>query len=427
MDGKDRKPRHSASVVLLTLALVSAGAYVTYSAVAYFGNGGSAAKTLGQFAVTNATGSLNGLFDPGSIQAAGENGTSVLLTGVSVYNKSTDYNLPLLAGSPLAGPSLDFSNATTSLAPFLREGSLFGAAWNGSAWILTGQSDWGGISHGVLISVEGGVPSNVTGLVGNYFTGGGIWADAWNGSAWLVAGNSSHGAALVSITGDHARDLTAILPNNLPGYWIQLLAWNGTGWMIGGRGVCGLLEAGHYTDILDGSAFSSSGVFAASWNGTAWMIGGGPPASVELYYGGSLHLLQVLPPQFNSWTNGILALQDGWLIGGKGTDTSGHFRPELVYVPYNEQQGGSAASDISSELPASFENGQIQFMTSISLAGNTAILIVGQGHYNNVTGYGRGAVAILTQKGGIAIAQSSLQLSSPSGIMISAAWKSVAQ
>lgn len=395
MNNGDRKRRVRLWAAIVAVCIVAASiiAYTYYSGDWSLSTSGNNSGVT--FNISNLTANLNGMFDPGSIQGLGYNTTAVLALGVGYYNKATDYNKPVLAELSMKSGTFQSSNLTGDVAPYFAAGGLFGAAFNGSAWLLTGVAIWGSTHTGELVTLSGGTVSNITGLVPAYFDGGGIWVDAWNGTGWLIGGNSSTGSVLLSLQGRTVTDLSGILPNNVPGDWIQLIAWNGSGWFIGGRGTAGTLYDGKYTDVLQNSVFKNSGVFAASPKGNDWMIGGGPPAAIEMYSGGKMMPQASLPGDFNSWVNGIIDTGSGWLIGGKGSQPGYDFLPELAYLPDSSSGTGSAV-DLSSRLPSAFQEGQIQAMISSPLGAAGTYLLAGQGNYNNTTGSGTGALAQVT-------------------------------
>lgn len=404
--GRKRRTLLWVAIVALCLVVASLVAY-TYYAGDWSFSGGSQSTTLN---VTNLTSDLNGMFSPGSIQGLGSNNTAVLALGASYYNKTTDYNLPELAELSTQSSALQSSNLTGEIASYFNSGGLFGGAWNGSSWLLTGLAIWGNMHTGELVTLKGDTVTNTTGLVSGYFNGGGIWVDAWNGTGWLVGGNSSAGSVLLFIQGSQVTDLSGVIPNNRAGDWIQVLVWNGTGWFIGGRGIGGTLSGGTYTSILQLSAFKDSGVFAASWNGGVWVFGGGPPAALERYSGGNVIPQAKLPASFNSWVNSIITIGVGWLIGGKGIQQGSVFVPELGYLPYSTPLGGNV-TDLSGKLPSAFKGGQIQSMLEVQVAGNPVFIVAGQGNYNNTTGKGTGALAEVTVPSSTAVSYSSAEQS----------------
>lgn len=407
MNSGGRRKRVLLWVAIVAVCLVAASlfAYAYYSGGLSVPGGGSQGVT---FVVSNITSTLNGMFNPGSIQGLGSNSTAVLALGASYYSKSTDYNLPELADLFIRSGVLQASNMTGEIASYFNDGAMFGAAWNGSSWLLTGAAIWGSMHTGELVTLKGSSVTNITDMVSGYFNGGGIWVDAWNGTGWLVGGNSSQGSVLLFIQGNRVTDLSGFLPNNKAGDWIQLLAWNGTGWFIGGKGTAGTLMGGTYTDILQQSVFRDSGVFAAAWNGNSWLFGGGPPAAIEEYSNGNVLPQAKLPASFNSWVNSILTAGSGWLIGGKGVQNGSVFIPELAYLPYSTPAGGNV-TDLSGKLPSSFNGGQVQSMLSPQLGGSTFYILAGQGNYNNTTGKGTGALASVTISSGTAVSYSSME------------------
>lgn len=340
-------------------------------------------------AVQNWTAELGATFTPGAPQAFGSNASTLFLGGVGPWDKPTGSEYPAFAswsGGAFA------QNATASVLPFFPDGAVFGNAWNGSAWLFTGESTWGNDAGGALVAFSRGSWTNLSDLVRPYSSGEGIWADAWNGSAWLLGGNSSAGATLLSYADGRINDLTYLLPHNEPGDWIQLIAWNGTGWLVGGDGVFGTLNHGTYTDLALPSNWITRGAYAAGWNGTAWLVGGGSPAATVVVQGTRPSAGIELPTEFDRWVNAIVWTGSGWLLAGKGTAPNGAAQGELVYWGGL----GSLSVDLSSQLPTAFDGGQVQFADWAPALGPDLILLVGQGGLNEQTGFSVGAAALVS-------------------------------
>jgi hypothetical protein len=341
--------------------------------------------------VADLTPQLGATFHPGAIQGFGTNATTILYAGISVWNRPQELSWPEL-DRQLSGGAIE--NLTPQVEASFHEGGVFGTVWNGSSWLISGESTWGNDSGGVLLSLEGGRWSNLTPLVRPYFRDGGVWAVGWNGSSWLLAGNSSGGSTLVSYRLGHLQDLTAVLPANRPGGWIQLLVWNGSSWMVGGKGAFGLLQGGRYTDLRTGTPFAGSGVFGADWNGTAWVVGGGPPAAIAIVRGSSVLASPALGPAFDAWVNSVVWTPSGWLLAGKGfAGASGGSTPQLALW---SGSSSATATDLSAYLPASFARGQVQFAAWAPPLGSRVLLLVGQGALDSSSGYSEGALASMT-------------------------------
>ena len=338
--------------------------------------------------VSDLTPRLGASFHPGAIQGFGANGSTVFLAGISAWDKPAGKTLPELASLTGSSAAVDVTEPVSSAFAL---GGVFGTVWNGSAWMISGEATWGTLNEGVLESLSGGRWTNLTPLVGHYFLNGGLWAVGWNGTSWLLAGNSSTGAAMVSMTGDSVTDLTGRLAHNDPGDFIQLLAWNGSAWIVGGLGIFGALAGGTFTDLYPSSPFTGGGAFAADWDGSSWLIGGGAPAALAVLRGTTLSAGPTLPAGFDRWVNAVVATSWGWVVVGKGSGGATGSTPELVLVSTDL----STQKDLSSLLPGAFAGGQIQFAGLAPWLRSNAVLLVGQGDLNEVTGYSVGAMAEL--------------------------------
>ncbi|MCI4340606.1 MAG: hypothetical protein L3J73_05005 [Thermoplasmata archaeon] len=385
------EPAHrvAATVVVLLLVVTAVGVAAWSSSLVGSPVSGTHVGAIG--GVEDLSSRLGATFHPGAIQGFGSNDTTVLIAGISAWDKPAGRTQPVLASLTAGGGVV---NETPSVARQFTDGGVFGTVWNGSAWLVSGEATWGSLNEGVLLSYSGGVWTNLTPVLGPYFENGGIWAVGWNGSSWLLAGNTSAGAVMVGYAAGVPTNLTNLLPPQRAGDWIQLLVWNGDAWMIGGKGVFGTLALGHYTDLLAGSPFRLGGAYAADWNGTAWLVGGGLPAALVIVEGGSLVAAPALPAGFDRWVNAIVWTSAGWIVGGKGSaSVPGDLgsAPELaVWSPYH-----ASLSDLSASLPAAFNGGQVQFAWWAPILGPHVVLIVGQGDLNSVTGSSVGAMAEL--------------------------------
>ncbi|HEV2317910.1 MAG TPA: hypothetical protein VGV89_10120 [Thermoplasmata archaeon] len=395
---------------LVLVALTCAALVITPTAVWYWANlshapGGvktvppcACNGTLVAFEVYNATSALGAAFVDGAPQAFAGNGTVALVTGVVGDPGKLTTPFPLLGQ---VDPNLTDSgavNRSSEVATLFAGGDTLGIGWNGSAWLITGEARWGNLSTGAAAALRGTTWTNLTPLLLPYFEGnGGVWFDAWNGTAWLLGGESNQGAELVALQDGVVRDLTSVIPNNGPNHWIQSIGWNGTTWLVGGRGVFGALEGTRYTNLLPLSAFSQGGVFAAGWNGSAWLVGGGSPGSVESLRGNTLESGPVLPSNFTLWVDTVAWDGEGWYIGGAGATTAGTRIPELLYWDPSSQ----TMLDLTSRLPASFYGGQVQFGAVWDSGSSSSILFVGQGGLEPATPQGgpsHGAAAVFTRE-----------------------------
>ncbi|HEV2165660.1 MAG TPA: hypothetical protein VGS23_01575, partial [Thermoplasmata archaeon] len=185
----------------------------------------------------NATPDLPPSFANGSVQAFGVNSSDVVVGGVSFFSRDrTPYDsLPALGSfTPSSPGSRDLTNTT---GRYFDEGGVFPVAWNGTAWLIAGQTTLDGQTFGAAIAVQGGKVTDLTPKVAPFFQGQGIWIAGWDGNGWLLGGNDTRGAVLVYLKGGTVTNLTPVLPNNSPGDWVQMVAWNGTAWLIGGERV----------------------------------------------------------------------------------------------------------------------------------------------------------------------------------------------
>jgi hypothetical protein len=331
---------------------------------------------LPSFTLTNATVRIEPTFAEGAPQAFGWNGSAALVTGVVGDPGANSTPLALLATLGGVSGSGASANLSVQVSTLFAGGDTLGIGWNGTGWIISGEAAWGNLSTGAVVALSHGSWTNLTGLIEPYFFGeGGVWFDVWNGSAWLLGGESSAGAALVSLRGNSVTDLTGLIPNNAPGKWIQSIGWNGSSWLVGGHGVLGAIEGNRYLDLFPGSVFGGGGAFASAWNGSAWLIGGGSPGKLEYLRGTTLSLGPALPAKFSWWVSTIAWDGQGWYIGGKGSSPPLPYDSELFYL---DARSG-ALFDLSSALPSSFVGGQVEFGAPAPFLGPNAVLLLGQG------------------------------------------------
>jgi hypothetical protein len=335
--------------------------------------GASAGLTLYS---TNITPDLPRSFSQGAIQAFGSNSSGVIFGGVSYYDRNhLPYDsLPALGSySPATATANDLTAQTSS---YFFEGGVFPVGWNGTAWLIAGQTTIGNVTEGSAIALQGGHITNLTPIVAPYFQQQGIWIAGWDGEGWLLGGNDTQGAVLVYLQGDSATDLTSLLPNNRPGDWIQALGWNGTGWLVGGQGIFGAYEGGRFTNLLPSSPFTGGAVLSMDWNGSSWLVGGSPLA---LAYVHGNAVLTAPPPATGTvgWVNSIVAIRgEGWVVAG-GTDSGGQYSPILATLP--SRPGTTHPVDDSSCLPGAFTGGWVQYGALAPAFGSNQVLLVGQG------------------------------------------------
>jgi len=341
----------------------------------------------------NVTGDLPSSFAKGSIQAFGSNDSSGIFGGVSFYDRNREPfdSLPALgAFSPATSATQDLTNQTSG---YFAEGGVFPVGWNGSGWLIAGQTTIGPITEGSAIALRDGQITNLTSLVAPYFQGEGIWIAGWNGTGWLLGGNNTQGAALVYLEGGTVTNLTALLPNNGPTDWVQGLAWNGTGWLVGGQGIFGALDGGRYTNLLPGSPFESGGVLAMDWNGSAWLVGGSP-TGLAYVYGTEVRAGPSPSPNVGGWVNSVVAdPSGGWIVSG-GTYSDGLYSPFLAAVTANPAHAGVV--DESSCLPGAFDGGWVQYGAWAPAFGPNALLLVGEGGTDPSTFTSHAAATVLT-------------------------------
>ncbi len=142
----------------------------------------------------------------------------------------------------------------------------------------------------------------------------------WNGSSWLLGGNSSAGVGPVALNGSHVTDLSRDVPAHNGTGWIHVISWNGEEWLYGGQVVFGILVGGRFVDLLPASPFSSAGVYAAGWNGWEWVSGGGAGQTVTVQEH-RVHSVPQLVARFDQAVTLVVPLATGWMIGGKGVTT----------------------------------------------------------------------------------------------------------
>lgn len=370
-------------------------AVVASVAAAAFSLRGAPAPPHPVVVVSDATGGLGGVFNPGVILAAGVNATSVVLGGIGVYTKDPEFTLPVLALVQPGAGGLRTTNLTSAVNDVFFAGGVYAIGWNGSSWLIAGQAAWGGGNFGSAVSWQGGAFENASAPIYPYFAGGGVFAMGWNGTDWLLGGNSSHGLSLVALHGHTVTDLSALVPTRDTSDWIQSIQWNGHQWLIGGERAFGLLAAGAYTDLLDRSPFATGGVYSAGWNGSAWIAGGGA-GHLVVVAGTQVTLVQGLPESFNQAALMVIPTAHGWFVAGKGS-VEGTSTGELCFVWTGSPRG--QVTDFASLLPDSFGTGEVQGGLRAPPFGPDAVLLVGDGAYDNATGFGVGAVALATLSG----------------------------
>jgi hypothetical protein len=376
--------------LLLAVYLLFPPSPVGFSLAACGTSGGLA------LASANVTADLPPSFAHGAIQAFGSNETGVIFGGVSYYDRNhLPYDsLPALGSySPASAVSVDLTGRAN---PYFYEGGVFPVGWNGSAWLIAGQTTLENVTEGSAIALQGGDITNLTSLVGPYFQDEGIWIAGWDGEGWLLAGNNSHGAVLVYLQGSSVTDLTSLLPNNQPGDWIQALAWNGSGWLVGGQGIFGAYDEGRFTNLFPSSPFVGGGVLAMGWNGSSWLVGGSPLA-LAFVQG---NIVRPAPSPLSGaagWVNSIIAISGkGWVVSG-GTDSGGEYNPFLVTL--SSRAGTSHTLDETSCLLGAFSGGWVQYGAPASAFGPNAMLLVGEGGTNASTFASHAAAVLLSVAG----------------------------
>ena len=344
-------------------------------------------------AVTDLAESLGDVFHPGVILGAGSNSTDTLLLGIGVYTVTPEFSLPVLADLRvgMSGPLVE--NLTPIVDPYFFEGGTYALGWNGSAWMIGGQATWAGVNDGTLVSLHGHDARNETAAIYPYFSGGGIFALGWNGTSWLLGGNSTWGVSLVGLEGNHVTNLSRLIPSRDPLGWIQLISWNGTEWLIGGQKVFGTLAGRSFHDLMPESPYGGTGVYSGAWNGTAWLAGGGDGRAVVVR-DDRVSSGPVLPSAFNQAVLLILPFSGGWVIGGKGLTTAGAIAPELAI--WDGSPGSTGVTNLNGLVPGSFARGEIQGGGWAPQFGPRRVVLVGEGGYDVGSGYGIGAMALLS-------------------------------
>ena len=381
-------------ISLIIVLIVSAGFGVFYEIR------NNSSGTYSSYSIVNLTGDIGQSYDPGSIQAFGLNNTSILISGVGYSNKSTGFSDASLMQLDTLQPGRIGTELSAVTKEYFNNGTLSGTAWNGTSWLLTGEAAWDGESQGGVIAMNGSTIDNLTSSIGRYFIDGGAWIDAWNGSGWLIGGNSSSTAVLIGYYHGTIINYTPELGPQPNHSWIQFLANNTTSWLVGGHGIFGFLTAGRYTNMLNKTAFLSSGVYAAQFTGGRWIIGGGPPALVQIISGNNVESAIFPPAFFNGRVNAICIYNNNYFVGGE-TKHSGSIFPALYGVTFSPS---ASFENLSSNLPSSFKGGQVRFMSTVTFGNYSGILIAGQGNYNPVTGFSTGALAFLNEKNSVSTA-----------------------
>lgn len=376
------------TAIALALSILMVASVVSYEAYSSSVNRGSPA-----FKMSSLDSELGSAFSSGSIQAFGQNNTTVLVSGTSSYYKPADFSTPALESLNGIGGNFTAHNMSNLADYYFHDGSVFGTAWNGSSWVLTGEITWGNVDEGAALAVNGNVDQNLTPTLGKYFQNGGVWFDSWNGSGWLFGGNEDKHASLVGLYHGEVINYTGMLGHKIPDSWIQLIVWNGTSWLIGGHFVFGFLTGGRYHSMLSQTKFNGSGVYSATYGKGVWIIGGGPPAGIEIVHGSNVTENITLPGYFSKWINGLAPFGKGFVAGGEATSLNGHMEPALYYFTFTD--GSSRFTNLSAYLPSSFKDGQVQFLAPVSLNNISGILIAGQGSYNETNGNSHGAMALL--------------------------------
>ena len=344
--------------------------------------------------VTNMDSALGQAFSSGSIQAFGQNSSSILLSGTSTYYKPTDFSTPALVSLGSLNAKATGINLSEVANHYFHDGSVFGTSWNGSSWIITGEISWGRVDEGAAVVLNNTGDYNLTADLGKYFQNGGIWFDSWNGSGWLFGGNEDKHASLVGLYHGKFIDYSGLIGPAGYDSWIQLIMWNGTSWLIGGHFIFGFLTSGRYYNLISKTEFYNSGVYSAVYTQGKWIIGGGPKAALEVINGTSVSRSFNLPAYFDNWVNGLAPFEKGFVAGGEASAPNGHMEPALYY--FSLTGSGIDFTNITDYLPSSFSMGQVQFLAPVSLSNVTGILIVGQGNYNETNGHSNGAMALLT-------------------------------
>lgn len=348
---------------------------------------------------------LGHAFDPGSIQSWGGNGSDLFIGGNGYFSNvaPSNWSDPVLLRLALGTGGSPAQNVTSEFLPYFAGGSFFGQVWNGSSWLFTGFSE-DDESHQLpaLVSLTAGRVTDLSGRIAGVFAGGGIWGAAWNGSAFLLGGQSAQGPALAVLWANGTiENLTAEIPGRLSAGWIQLLAWNGTGWIVGGYGALGRLSGTHYQDLWSKAPFAEGGAYAAAWNGRSWLVGGSPTEVVVLS-GDRFGPPVAIGSAFNAWVSSILPIDGGWILAGGGTvspapGTGGlpHDTPELALL-----SDSGCSVDLSGLLPPAFLGGYVQFAepSTGSIPGSTysgGWLLVGEGGSDPTSQTSRGAIGLL--------------------------------
>jgi len=325
----------------------------------------------------------------------------------------------------------DFSSAT--LAPISTDqakGTVWGGAWNGTEWFVSG---WGGYENasdsalsqnpyldlydqnGTLLGTSG---VNMT--EENEWNGGDIFAASSNGSTWLLSGMGSGVLGSYSpiktnhfsaglFNGSNFVDLSSELPRQMDGI-LYANAYGNGGWMVGGgwkyKGVLFWFNGSSFTDLTSEIASAIPtfhSVTSVAWNGNYWLVGG--VGFLAKYNGSSfVDLTAKLDSSLNdskvelsnstlNSVNSIVWNGSEWLIGG-GLAKSYVGGASYAWLASSDNSS-SAFQDLTPLLPAyaHFPSSNLSSVVSIAYLPGRETWVVGG--YSN----GRGLLLEINDAG----------------------------
>ncbi len=234
------------------------------------------------------------------------------------------------SGTGIVGPG-DFGNSLVNVGilwdgnPAVSWGddetnSIYLAKWSGSSWEVLGDSDPGGVSGNLYVSVELTMAVDSTGMpvlgwLQDVNDGWEMWVKRWNGSSWAGYGTSSGGGGISTTSVESHFPTLELDTSGLPTVaWheslsgnpnlnnVYLRRWNGTAWEELG-GSASNHGVSNNTDSFGWSFFpsvdiesngnpvvawndwrSSEGtvvdsIYLRRWNGSSWVELGGSASS----------------------------------------------------------------------------------------------------------------------------------------------------
>jgi hypothetical protein len=213
---------------------------------------------LGNYSVTPLTPAPSTSSQPGTVWGGAWNGSQWLISGFGEDDGSSGSNpyIYLYDGQNqiLAG-TLNQSQSELSW----QGGDIFAASYNGKEWLLSGLgsgllSSYNSVNatnHMSLATFDGYKFTDLSNVVPDQQDGI-LYANAWNGRYWLVGGGYKDIGVLFSFDGRKITDLTNNITEAVPEFGsVQALAWNGHYWLIGGYHFLAAYDGHKFTDLTD--------------------------------------------------------------------------------------------------------------------------------------------------------------------------------